>query len=297
MEEIEVASMAKINLGLEVLGLRPDGYHELRTLFQTINLSDRMIFKPGKDNKILLTGDLGNVPRDESNLIYQAALRLKLEADLSQGVEIEIKKAIPAGRGLAGGSSNAAVTLLVLNRLWAVNWPPDRLRQLGASIGADVPFFFYGGLCLGIGRGDELELLPDIFSSWLVLIIPDVTLSTPMIFKEFDAASPSLTSRDKESKIMGFLKTRNRSLFRQFKNDLELVAFKLYPQLAEIKQEMLNSGAEVSMMTGSGSGIYGLFQDKLPAEKVADKFRASYKVVLAETVGREQYWKMLFTGA
>jgi len=297
MEKIEALSLAKVNFGLEIAGLRPDGYHELRTLFQTINLSDRLVFRPGTENKIRLTGDLPVIGWDESNLIYRAALTLQQETGTEQGVEIEVQKIIPPGRGLAGGSSNAAVTLLVLNRFWGLNLPVQQLLELGASIGADVPFFFYGGLCFGAGRGERLEPRPDWLAGWLVLVIPDFALSTSRVFKEYEAISPSLTSSGKESKIIQFLTRRDRSLFRQLKNDLELVAFKIYPQLAEIKQEMMQSGAELSMMTGSGSAIYGFFGDKQQAEKAADKFKARYRVVLAETVGREQYREKLLTGA
>ncbi|MFA4925953.1 MAG: 4-(cytidine 5'-diphospho)-2-C-methyl-D-erythritol kinase [Candidatus Aminicenantales bacterium] len=297
MEKIETLSLAKINFGLEITGLRPDGYHELRTLFQTINLSDWLVFRLRIENKIKLSGDLSAIGWDESNLIYRAALTLKQETGSQQGVEIEVKKIIPPGRGLAGGSSNAAVTLLVLNHLWDLKLPAGQLLKLGASIGADVPFFFYGGLCFGAGRGDRLEPLPGLLAGWLVLVIPDLTLSTSRVFKEYDASSPSLTSSSKESKIIQFLTRQDRSLFRQLKNDLELVAFKIYPQLAEIKQEMMQSGAELSMMTGSGSAIYGFFGDKQQAEKAVDKFKARYKVILAETVGREQYKERLLTGA
>jgi len=299
MEKIEVASLAKINFGLEVKGLRSDGYHELTTLFQTISLGDRLVFRADREGKVSLAGDMEEIAWDESNLIYQAALALKKTAGVKQGVAIEVKKIIPPGRGLGGGSSNAAVTLMVLNRLWGLNLPTRQLIHLGAFLGADVAFFFYGGLCSGVGRGEKLEPLPDLLSGWLVIVIPDFALSTREVFQQFDALPPSLTSGDKESKIIQFLKREDRSLLRQFKNDLELAAFKIYPRLAEIKQEMARSGAVLSMMTGSGSAIYGFFDDQPQAEKAAERMKARYryKVILAETVGRERYEKMLLTGA
>ncbi|HNT01187.1 MAG TPA: 4-(cytidine 5'-diphospho)-2-C-methyl-D-erythritol kinase [Candidatus Saccharicenans sp.] len=299
MEKIEVASLAKINFGLEIGGRRSDGYHELTTLFQTVSLSDRLVFRPDREGKVSLAGDMEEIAWDESNLIYRAAFALKETAGVEQGVAIEVQKVIPPGRGLGGGSSNAAVTLMVLNRLWGLNWPARQLIRLGASLGADVAFFFYGGLCSGVGRGEKLEALPDLLSGWLVMVIPDFALSTGQVYQLFDALPASLTSRDKESKIIQFLKRQDRSLFRQFKNDLELAAFKIYPQLAEIKQEMAKSGAELSMMTGSGSAIYGFFHDQSQAEKAAERLKAryNYKVMLAETVGRERYREMLLTGA
>jgi len=299
MEKIEVASLAKINFALEVKGLRSDGYHELATLFQTISLGDRLVFRPDREGIVSLAGDMEGVAWDESNLIYQAALALKETAGVKQGVAIEVKKMIPPGRGLGGGSSNAAVTLMVLNRLWGLNLSTGQLIHLGASLGADVAFFFYGGLCFGTGRGEKLEPLSDLLTGWLVIVIPDFALSTGEVFQQFDALPLSLTSRDKESKIIQFLKRQDRSLFRQFKNDLELAAFKIYPQLAEIKQEMARSGAGLSMMTGSGSAIYGFFDDQPQAKKAAERMKAryNYKVVMAETVGRERYEEMLRTGA
>ncbi|HOE13539.1 MAG TPA: 4-(cytidine 5'-diphospho)-2-C-methyl-D-erythritol kinase [Candidatus Saccharicenans sp.] len=299
MEKIEVASLAKINFGLEVKGPRSDGYHELTTLFQTISLGDRLVFRADREGKVSLFGDMEEIAWDESNLIYQAALALKKTAGVKQGVAIEVKKIIPPGRGLGGGSSNAAVTLMALNRLWGLNLPTRQLIHLGAFLGADVAFFFYGGLCSGVGRGEKLEPLPDLLSGWLVIVIPDFPLSTREVFQQFDALPPSLTSGDKESKIIQFLKREDRSLLRQFKNDLELAAFKIYPRLAEIKQEMARSGAVLSMMTGSGSAIYGFFDDQPQAEKAAERMKARYryKVILAETVGRERYEKMLLTGA
>ncbi|HOJ26446.1 MAG TPA: 4-(cytidine 5'-diphospho)-2-C-methyl-D-erythritol kinase [Candidatus Saccharicenans sp.] len=299
MEKIEATSLAKINFALEVKELRSDGYHELATLFQTISLGDRLVFRPDREGKVSLVGDMEEIAWDESNLIYRAALALKETAGVKQGVAIEVKKIIPPGRGLGGGSSNAAVTLMVLNRLWGLNWPARQLIRLGSSLGADVAFFFYGGLCSGVGRGEKLAPLPNLLSGWFVIVIPDFALSTRQVFQQFDALPLSLTSRDKESKIIQFLKKQDRSLFRQFTNDLELAAFEIYPQLADIKQEMARSGAGLSMMTGSGSAIYGFFDDQPQAKKAAERMKAryNYKVVLAETVGRERYEEMLRTGA
>lgn len=297
MEEVIRDSLAKINLGLEVLRQREDGYHEIITLFQTIDLCDRLSFRLRDDNRILIAGNRNDVPWDESNLIYQAALILKRESGSTKGIEIEVSKRIPPGRGLAGGSSNAALTLLVLNYLWKLNLSTEELLSLAADLGADVPYFFYGGLCLGQGKGEKLEPLSDLPSRFVLLVIPDFPVSTAMAYREFDRQAAFLTSTDKESKIIQFLKAKNNLLIKYLKNDLEPVVFRIYPQLAEIKQEIANSGAELSMMSGSGSAIYGLFTDRKQAEEAANKFKDRYQVYLVETVSREVYKEKLFTGA
>lgn len=297
MEEIILNSLAKINLGLEVVGLREDGYHEIITLFQTINLGDYLKFKLRSDNRLIVSGDRSDVPWDESNLIYRAALLLKNVAGLSKGIEIEVKKNIPPGRGLGGGSSNAALTLLLLNRFWQIDLPVDRLLSLAASLGADIPYFFFGGLCLGRGKGDQLDPLPDLPERWVLLVIPDFPVSTAIIYRELDQQAEFLTSRDKASKIIKFLETKDSAVIRQFENDLELVALKIHPQLAEIKQEIANSGAELSMMSGSGSAVYGLFAERTEAQRAVDKFKNKHQVFLVETVSRELYRRKLITGA
>lgn len=297
MEEVILNSLAKINLGLEVLGLREDGYHEIITLFQTVDLRDRLVFRLRADGQIFVSGDRTDLPWGESNLIYRAALLLKNESGSPKGVEIEVNKNIPPGRGLAGGSSNAALTILVLNRLWQLNLSVERLLFLAASLGADIPYFFYGGLCLGRGKGEKLDPLPDLPQCWVLLVIPDFPVSTAMVYRELDRQEEFLTSRDKASKIIQFSEAKDISLIRHLENDLELVTFKIYPQLAEIKQEIANSGAELSMMSGSGSAVYGLFTDRSQAQQAVDRFQTRYQVFLVETVGRELYRRKLITGA
>lgn len=290
-------SLAKINLGLEVLGSREDGYHEIITLFQMIDLADRLKFSLRSDGRIIISGNRTDVPWDESNLIYRAARLLQRESDCSKGAEIEVTKHIPPGRGLGGGSSNAALTLILLSRLWQLNFPIERLLRLGACLGADVPYFFYGGFCLGRGKGDKLEPLSDLPERWALLVIPDFPVSTAAIYAQLDREDGFLTSRDKASKIIQFLETKDQALIRHLENELEYVAFRMHPQLAEIKKALLESGAELSMMSGSGSAVYGLFVDKAEARRVARKLAARYHVCLAETVSGELYRRKLITGA
>lgn len=297
MEKITLSSLAKINLGLEVGPLREDGYHQLTTLFQTVNLKDRLTFERRPDNRIKLTGNRSDVPWDENNLIYRSAFLLRQATGFEAGVNISVEKNIPPGRGLAGGSSNAAVTLIALNRLWGCNLGLDKLHTLAASLGADVPFFLHGGLCLGSGKGEELREVPELPPAWVVLVIPDFPVSTALAYREFDRLQGFLTSTGKESKIIQFLEHRNFSLFKHLRNDLELAAFKIQPQLVEIKKKLAAAGAELSLLCGSGSAVFGWFQDWSLARQAAGRFDRDYKVWLAETVGREQYWQVISTGA
>ncbi len=168
---------AKINWTLEVLGRRPDGYHEVRTVFQTVDLCDRVRVSPAADLELVLTGPSRQVPPPEvpstENLAYRAAALLRDRAGgQALGARIELEKAIPVGAGLGGGSSDAAATLRALDRLWGLGLPPDELARLGAQLGADVPFFVFGGTALGRGRGDEVTPLPDVPSKRLLLVVP-----------------------------------------------------------------------------------------------------------------------------
>ncbi|HEK85505.1 MAG TPA: 4-(cytidine 5'-diphospho)-2-C-methyl-D-erythritol kinase [Candidatus Aminicenantes bacterium] len=297
MEEITVFSLAKINLGLEVRARREDGFHEIITLFQSIDLSDRLKFKRREDGKIILQGNRPDVPWDENNLIFKAALKLREFGPPSIGVEIEVDKNIPPGRGLAGGSSNAALTIFALNNLWELNLPAEKMLELSSSLGADVPFFFYGGLCLGQGKGEKIDPLPDFPPLWVLLVIPNLAISTAFVYEEIDRQIEFLTSKNKASKIIQFLELKDYSFLQNLENDLELVAFKLYPQLAGIKQEIKQSGARLSLMSGSGSAVFGLFDDKSLAQKAAGRLGGQNRIFLGKTVGRDLYRRKLITGA
>ncbi len=297
MEKISYYSLAKVNLGLEVGTQRPDGYHEIVTLFQTIDLKDRLTFKSRSDGQIILRGNRKDIPWDKKNLIYKAALILQQATDTTKGAEIIVGKNIPPGRGLAGGSSNSAITLMALNRLWDLNLTPDRLLAIASELGADVPFFFFGGLCVGRGKGEQLKPLDDLLTGWLLVVIPDFPVSTAMAYQEYKRQVGGLTSKAKESKIYQFLENKNIKIFRQLRNDLELIVFKIHPQLAEIKKALVLAGAELSLMSGSGSAVFGWFRTLTLATKAAESLKTDYRVLRLQTVGRESYWHKISTGA
>ena len=287
---MRVRSFAKINLGIEILGKRDDGYHEIRTLFQTIDLYDELVFKKDPGGQILLKGNNPAVPWDGRNLIYRAAQMIRRMSEVSFGMEIQVQKKIPAGAGLGGGSSNAAVTLFVLNKLWNLHLSDLELLELARKLGADVPYFLKGGFCLGTGIGDVLTPLEDLDQIFCLLVIPGFSILTGDMYQRY---RPALTSSHKESKIIEFLESRDFSLLN---NGLEKTILRHYPQLKTIKTLLSSLGAEMSQVSGTGSAVYGIFFDKKKAEKAVGEIGRKYTVFLVRTLSRELYWKMINAG-
>jgi 4-diphosphocytidyl-2-C-methyl-D-erythritol kinase len=284
---MKIRSCAKINLGIEVLGERVDHYHDIRTLFQAIDFSDVLEFRPTPGVEISLSGNDTTIPWDETNLIFRAA-RLMKQRYPAGGVVINVVKNIPAGRGLGGGSSNAAMTLSALNELWAVGLSRRELRAMAGELGADVPFFLEGGLCLGEARGDRLTPLPDFPRLYCVLALPSFPVSTRDVYGRL-----RLTSEGKESKINQFLAERELGLLE---NRLEEAVFSLYPRLKEIKDFFLQRAAVLSLVTGSGSAVFGLYLDEEKAVEALSELAMREKALLAETLSREGYWTRMTAG-
>jgi len=287
---MRVRSFAKINLGIEILGKRDDGYHELRTLLQSIDFYDELIFKTAPENHILLRGNDPDVPWDNRNLIYQAVQLIQQKVGVFSGLDIHVNKNIPPGSGLGGGSSNAAMTLFALNQLWDLRLRETEMFDLAKELGADVPFFLKGGLCLGTGRGDALSPLKETIQCFCLLIIPNFSILTGDIYQRYQA---SLTSGHKESKIIEFLERRDFSLLN---NGLEETVFKRYPQLKPIKTLLYSLGAEMSQVSGTGSAVFGIFSEKKKAELAVGEIRKRYTVFLVNTLSRELYWKKIRAG-
>jgi len=287
---MRIKSYAKVNLGLEVIRKRKDGYHEVRTLLQGINLYDILEFHQTTGEEIVLKGDDPTISWGSDNLIYRAALLLKRDQRLSGGIKIQATKSIPAGRGLGGGSSNAAMTLYALNEIWKLNLNEKALMDLGKKLGADVPFFLKGGLCLGTGRGDDVAPVPDLKPLWCLLALPRLSISTASVYGQLQ---PSLTSKSKDSKIIKFLDSRQLGLLE---NGLEETVFCLYPQLKPIKAYFQDQGSELSLVSGSGSAVFGLFSDRGKAETASKELEKKYPSVLVGTLPREQYWENIRAG-
>jgi 4-diphosphocytidyl-2-C-methyl-D-erythritol kinase len=262
----------------------------VRTLYQSISLYDILDFSPLSEDRIELKGTDPEVPWDETNLVYRASRALKQHFNCSQGVAIRVEKNVPAGKGLGGGSANAAMTLFALNSLWELGGSSVDLQELGGELGADVPYFLQGGLCLGTGRGEILQPLADLPPLPCLLILPPVFISTAGIYASF---RKSLTSKDKDSKIIQFLNSPNLvGLY----NELEETVFRSYPQVQDIKDRLRALGAELSLVSGSGSAVFGIFKERGLAEATREKLQSEYEVRLAETLPRERYWDLVRTG-
>ena len=287
---MNIKSFAKINLGIEVLRKRADGYHEIRTLFQTIRFFDEIDFKPRRDGRITLCGDREDVPWDERNLIHRAARLLKEKYGVDRGVGISVTKRIPPGKGLGGGSSNAAVTIWALNRVWSLGLNKAGLMALGRTLGADVPYFLEGGLCLGEGRGDRVRPLDDFPPLPCCLVFPPFAISTA---EAYGRCRPRLTSGSEPSKITQFLARKD---FGLLENDLEAAAFELNPRLKDFKNLFRRDETLLSLVSGSGSTVFALFPDRDKAGRVFKDAQREATALLVETLPREQYWKELVAG-
>jgi 4-diphosphocytidyl-2-C-methyl-D-erythritol kinase len=289
MKSVRVPAYAKVNLRLEVLGRRADGYHELRTIFQAISLHDVLALEtmrePGIDLRIAGNSELAGEP-GKDNLVYRAIEELGREIDFRQGVRAVLTKRIPVGRGLGGGSSDAAAALLGLLRLAAKRVEPARLLEIASGLGADVPFFLQGGRAFGIGRGDEIYPLPDVPRRALLVISPhEIAVPTKDAYQWL---SEELTNKEDPTKLMRFCALCWSPQRGALSNDFEAAVFPRYPRLAAIKRELLQQGAAEASLAGSGSAVFGVYQHPAKARRAARAFPRD-QVFLCSTVSRAEY--------
>ena len=287
-------SYAKINLGLEVLGTRQDGYHELRTLFQTIDLHDDLLLAGRPDGRVHFTCDHPAVPRGEDNLAVRAVRELQRHCGIDKGVDLRLTKRIPVAGGLGGGSSNAAAVLLGLDRMWRLGLGPAGLHPLARRLGADVPFFLVGGTALGLARGDEVYPLLRQVRAHVVVVDPGRPVSTPAVFARLDA---SLTPRDDTRTIFRFVSSDLGApgpSFRVLANELEPPALEEAPGLAEqvahIRGILVREGALLASLSGSGSSYFGLFDASARALRAQSRLTAQgFKAWRSRTLSMDQY--------
>jgi len=277
-----IKSFAKLNLYLRVLGRRKDNFHNLDTLFVRIELADTIILKGRKDSLIRIKCDSRHVPKDETNLCFRAAELLRQEFNLSLGLEIEIKKRIPVGAGLGGGSSNAASTLVGLNKYWHLNLTKEKLAILAAKLGSDVAFFVHDvKFALGSQRGDKIKPLNFLEKVKLcfILVYPGIKVSTPLIYKEFDLFISELTRRRPDAKIIlpELLKKCSHIDAKYFFNDLEVITTNLYPVVKKVKDSLLAMGLESVMMSGSGPAVFAVCDCRAQAQDLSSKLRKEHK--------------------
>jgi 4-diphosphocytidyl-2-C-methyl-D-erythritol kinase len=273
---IRVKAFAKLNLSLRILGVRPDGYHELRTVFQSIALHDLLSFRSvkGEDGELRIQCDDPACPPDRTNLVWVAAERLWAAAGRRRpmpAVSVRIVKRIPIEAGLGGGSSDAAAAVRALSALWRVKLSSDRMMRLAAELGADVPFFLHGGTVLGIERGDVLIPQHDVPRAWVVVVVPGFGVKTADAYGWFDhrrGGGPALA------------------------NDLEQPVAAHYPEIARLVQDLRDDATQAGM-SGSGSAVYGLFARRTAADQAARRLAgAGRRVFLTRTIDRATYSKL-----
>ncbi len=290
-QSARVPAFAKINLDLRVLHRRPDEFHELRTIFQTISLADEIdiAFTPARRSQITVEGSV----QISDNLIARAAERCLDALRITARVAFRLDKRIPMGAGLGGGSSDAAAVLLALPVLARRRIPFDQLLRMAADLGSDVPFFLIGGTAAGVGRGTELFPLPDSGARTGVLVAPPVHVSSADAYRSL---SPRLTMESQQNKMVSFQSavwTLGRALtgtgdLAAGSNDFEIVVFEQHPQLKALKQRLLRLGARPAMMTGSGSAVFGLFATGAQAARAIERIKED-RVFPIRFVSRKQY--------
>jgi 4-diphosphocytidyl-2-C-methyl-D-erythritol kinase len=289
-DAVILPSFAKINWALRVLGRRTDGYHEIETVLQTINLHDLLRFDPREDSKVEINSDSATLPIGEKNIIHRAASLLQRKTGTREGVTVTLTKRIPAGGGLGGGSSNAAITLLALSYLWNLEISREDLIRLGVALGADVPFFFYGGTAHGRGTGTNLESLEDIEANYLLVASPGVEVSTAEAYRALN--SPALTNPVSPIKLMV---SRGGAEFSDIldnlmHNDFEDVIFQRHPEIARLRDLMAVSEARKVLLSGSGSSLFAVFESpdaQLKAKRLLEE--SNVRVFACSTLSRRDY--------
>lgn len=269
---------AKINLTLDILNKRDDGYHEVEMVMTQVDLSDRLELEELDGDTIIISSPVGYIPLDEKNHAFQAAKLIKERYGVKQGVYIHIDKNIPVSAGLGGGSSDAAATLRGLNRLWQLNLDAEELQKLGAEIGSDVPFCVAGGTALATGRGERLQPIPSPPSCWVILAKPSVSVSTAEVYRQFDAASN--TEKPKSRQMVQALEAQDyEGICQALGNMLEQTTLRIYPEVSRIKACMEKLGADGVQMTGSGPTVFGLVRKESKVHRIYNGLRGFCKEV------------------
>jgi len=274
MNALRAVCPAKVNLALHVVGRRSDGYHEIVTIFQAIELHD--VLEGELAEALTLEVSDPSIPGDESNLVLRAArlLHRHVPRAAARGARLRLDKAIPAGGGLGGGSSDAAGALVLLNELWALRLGSSDLERLAAELGADVPFFLFGGTALGTGRGATIEPLPPIPERAILLGCPPFGLSTPEVYRALGAP---LTADGADVTVPRlFVKFAEGNDFALAMNDLEAAAFGMRSELATFRDALSRTGAEAALVSGSGSTVFGLFRAGADVASIAEDLRGEF---------------------
>lgn len=282
---IEINAFAKINLTLDILHKRSDGYHEVAMVMQAVSLKDKVTVQRAGD--IVVSTNIPKLACDESNLAYKAAKLVKNTYGINEGAKIFLEKHIPMAAGLAGGSADAAAVLRALNKLWSLDLETEELKRLGAMLGSDVPFCLVGGTMLATGRGEILAPLPALPDCYLILAKPRISVSTAWVYQHYNA--DKVERHPNTEAMRRYLQQRDiQGAAKEICNVLESVTIPQHPEIAYLKQQMTDYGAINSMMSGSGPTVFGLMPDETTAQAAAEKLRLANKdsleVIVAKTI-------------
>lgn len=292
-QTFSLPSFAKINWNLRVLGGRDDGFHELFTVFQTVSLCDTITFE--QTDEITLTSNDPAIPTDERNLVVKAATALRRATDSGVGAKLHLDKKIPSPGGLGGGSSNAAVTLIGLRRLWQLEVPDADLHEIAVELGSDVPFFLLGGTAVGTGRGEQIEPIADLSAESMLIVTPDVAVSTHDAFDRL--AAPTLTIEERNRILTVCRDEAGSPDFHHsvLKNDFEPSIFAAHPEIERVRQTLLDLGAVNAALSGSGASVFAKFDNKetrQAAQKALD-IESTWRKFAVSTISRSKYREAL----
>lgn len=281
MDKISLKALAKINLGLDVVRRREDGYHEVRMVMQTIHLFDRVNIEKTSEPGIKIKTNLSYLPVNENNLIYKAGRLLMEEFDIREGVSVDLDKRIPVAAGMAGGSTDAAAMLYGMNKMFGLGLSMQELKDRGVKIGADVPYCLMRGTALAEGIGEKLKSLPPMIKCPVLIAKPQISVSTKFVYENLkldeNSNHPDINQLIKDIKAKDL-----QGVCDHMGNILETVTIPNYPIIAEIKKNMIENGATGAMMSGSGPTVFGLFDD-------AEKAKQAYKAMKKSGLSRQTY--------
>lgn len=269
--EIFEKAPAKINLGLDVLYKRDDGYHELEMVMASVDLADRLTFERLPEDRIILETNRAFLPLDKRNNVYQAAEKIKHRYGIREGVKITVEKAIPVSAGLGGGSSDCAATLRGLNRLFELDLSMEEMIQMGVEIGTDVPFCLHGSTAHILGKGEIVQDLPAMPASWVVLVKPKISVSTRKIFQQVEL--DQLHHPDMAALKQAIVAHDYENMIASMGNSLESITIPRYPVVQQIKDRMMKYGADIALMSGSGPTVFALCQKQSRAQRIVNALK------------------------
>ena len=270
---MRLRALAKINLGLDILGKREDGYHEVKMIMQTVKLHDTLTFETVDEDVIVLSTNADELPVNEDNLVYKACRMLKQEYQITRGIRVFLQKELPVAAGMAGGSADAAAALIGMNKIFDLQIPKHKLMEYGVKLGADVPYCIMKGTALSEGIGEKLTALAPMPDCYILLAKPPIAVSTKMVYENLHA-NELKEHPDIDGMVIALEEHSLQGITERMENVLETVTQVRYPVIAEIKACMKECGAMNSLMSGSGPTVFGIFTEKEKAEKAADAIRS-----------------------